>query len=56
LPLQYWVDDQHRLLFVIGGVRAYLLDPDAPKRMQEVPPKGRGGGKKAAAKKAKRNA
>jgi hypothetical protein len=27
LPYQYWVDDQHRLLFAISGIRAYIFDP-----------------------------
>lgn len=33
LPYQYWVDDQRRLLFAISGTRAYIFDPDAPKRV-----------------------
>jgi len=35
LPYQYWVDDQHRLLFAISGVRAYLFDPEAPNRLEQ---------------------
>jgi len=35
LPYQYWVDDPHRLLFAISGVRAYILDPNAQKRMEQ---------------------
>jgi|GEM_PF-2120424 len=27
LPRTYWLDDQHRLLFVTGGFRNYLHDP-----------------------------
>jgi hypothetical protein len=26
LPITYWLDDKHRLLFVVGGIRAYILD------------------------------
>jgi len=26
LPIHYWLDEQYRLLFVIGGCRIYLLD------------------------------
>lgn len=33
LPYHYWVDDQHRLLFVLTGPRAYLYDPEARSRM-----------------------
>jgi len=48
LPYQYWVDDQHRLLFAISGVRAYILDPKAPERMGQNPkaPAKAGKGKK----------
>lgn len=29
LPYTYWLDEQHRVLFAIGGLRAYLFDPKA---------------------------
>jgi hypothetical protein len=33
LPYHYWVDEQHRLLFVLSGPRAYLYDPEARSRI-----------------------
>jgi hypothetical protein len=35
LPYQYWVDDQHRLLFAISGIRAYIFAPNAQKDMEQ---------------------
>lgn len=35
LPYQYWVDEHHRLLFVISGIRAYIFDPDAQKDFEQ---------------------
>jgi hypothetical protein len=35
LPYRYWLDNQHRLLFVQSGPRAYLYDPEA--RSHPVP-------------------
>lgn len=35
LPYQYWVDDQHRLLIAISGVRAYLFDNSAQERIEK---------------------
>ncbi|MHB9037682.1 MAG: hypothetical protein ACYC64_13550 [Armatimonadota bacterium] len=29
LPNSYWLDDQHRLLIAVGGVRAFIWDPTA---------------------------
>lgn len=26
LPITYWLDENHRLLFAVGGIRAYILD------------------------------
>jgi len=34
LPYRYWVDDQHRLLFVLSGPRAYLYNPEARSAIQ----------------------
>jgi hypothetical protein len=34
LPYHYWVDDQHRLLFVLSGPRAYLYNPEARSAIQ----------------------
>ena len=31
LPFQYWLDDKHRLVTVVTGARAYILDWDAEK-------------------------
>lgn len=28
LPTTYWLDEEHRMWFAIGGLRAYLLAPD----------------------------
>ena len=39
LPYQYWVDDQHRLLFVISGIRAYIFDPNAQKDFEQRLPR-----------------
>lgn len=36
LPYQYWVDHQHRLLFVISGIRAYIFDPSARRKMEKT--------------------
>lgn len=36
LPYSYWLDDQHRLLIAVGGVRAFIWDPTA-----STPPSGR---------------
>ncbi len=27
LPYCYWLDDQHRLLMAVGGLRAFIWDP-----------------------------
>jgi len=27
LPYSYWLDDQHRLLAAVGGVRTFIWDP-----------------------------
>ena len=43
LPYRYWLDDQHRLLFVLSGPRSYLYDPDARARVKEGARKGRKG-------------
>jgi len=29
LPYSYWLDDQHRLLLAVGGVRTFVWDPSA---------------------------
>lgn len=29
LPYHYWLDDRRRLLFAVGGLRAFLFDPTA---------------------------
>jgi hypothetical protein len=29
LPYTYWLDEQHRLLFAVGGLRTFLFDPSA---------------------------
>lgn len=29
LPTNYWLDDDHRLLMVVGGVRAYVLEGES---------------------------
>ena len=29
LPYMYWLDEQHRLLFAVGGLRTFLLEPNA---------------------------
>ena len=43
LPYQYWLDDQHRLLFVQMGPRGYLFDPEARGRVSAGSRKGRKG-------------
>jgi hypothetical protein len=35
LPYSYWLDDQHRLLAAVGGVRTFIWDPTA--RLPEDP-------------------
>lgn len=41
LPCHYWVDQQHRLLFVLSGTRAYLYDPQARQRVRAKTSAGR---------------
>jgi hypothetical protein len=43
LPYRYWLDEQHRLLFVLSGPRSYLYDPDARSHVTEGARKGRRG-------------
>ena len=35
LPFHYWVDERHRLLFAITGLRAYIFDPEAQERFEK---------------------
>jgi len=28
LPYTYWLDDQHRLLFAVGGLRTFIIEPN----------------------------
>ncbi len=35
LPEQFFVDEQHRLLVALSGIRAYLYDPKAQERLQK---------------------
>jgi ATP synthase F1 gamma subunit len=35
LPFHYWVDERHRVLFVLSGQRSYIYDPDARNRVKE---------------------
>lgn len=34
LPCHYWVDERHRLLFLLSGTTAYLYDPEARQRLR----------------------
>lgn len=36
LPIAYWLDDQHRLLAVVGGLRALVWDPTADIAEEQV--------------------
>jgi hypothetical protein len=41
IPIHYWVDAQHRLLFAIAGQKAFLFDPGARNKPGEIRVKGR---------------
>ena len=42
LPFHYWLDDQHRVLFVLSGQRAYIYDAEARNHLNQAKPrKGR---------------
>lgn len=36
LPYQYWIDEPGRLLMAISHTRAYIFDPDAEARVEEI--------------------
>jgi hypothetical protein len=35
LPFHYWLDDQHRVLFVLSGQRAYIYDAEARNHLNQ---------------------
>ncbi len=35
LPYQYWLDEQHRLVVALSGIRAYIVDADAKNRFDQ---------------------